>query len=194
MQPATFFCQNFLYLELWSLLRSVKPQLISIIETLTEESTQITSRKQGQPPGEKVAGVGVWKTRFFTHISAIPHIRTLNMDAYFINTLKVQKRVFFHVSFMSSCTSLLYRLSDLTHIPRTMQPIISFPSEKHAGMLTLKQTKTPRLALKSAYFFLSGGPKLAVVSPTSDECSSSKKYSSSASFWFDFLCSLIVFH
>lgn len=104
------------------------------------------------------------------------------MDAYFINTLKVQKRVFFHVSFMSSCTSLLYRLSDLTHIPRTMQPIISFPSEKHAGMLTLKQTKTPRLALKSAYFFLSGGPKLAVVSPTSDECSSSKKYSSSASF------------
>lgn len=114
------------------------------------------------------------------------------MDAYFINTLKVQKGVFFHVSFMSSCTSPVYRLSDLTRIPRTMQPIISSPSEKHAAMLTLKQTKTPRLALKSAYVFPSGGPKLAVVSLTSDERSCGKKYSTPTSFWFDLLRSLIV--
>lgn len=59
-------------------------------------------------------------------------------------------------------------------------------------MLMLKQTKTPRLALKNAYVFLSGGPKLAVVSLTSDECSRGKKYSTPTSFWFDLLCSLIV--
>lgn len=109
------------------------------------------------------------------------------MDAYFINTLEVQKRVFLHVSFMSSCTSALYRLSDLTHKPRTMQPIISSPSEKYAGNVDAEADKDSQAAFEERLlFFLSGGPKLAVVSPTSDERSCGKKYSSSTRFWFDF--------